>query len=284
MKHFDIFPLNFNFNIKDSNLLKTVWGGIFSVLFGLASISLVIFNLYSYLKNKSPTVFISQDFIGFKPAQAFNISNLQFIPFFIDNYVYEFDIIPDNIIFNSINRKNSNLSKSLIIGKTDYCSNANDSISMNLSNNLFSSLKIANDKSLCLIKNHSIDNIELGGSIFSNQHFGEIEFSMKFDLSSNENFFNASENLTNLNKIPIHFIFLFFNYHSDVNLDKGYDEFQDYEQKIIRASEDQIIDIKLQKNLIYSDDNYLFNFYPKKIYQFYTYSDINIYSAPRMNN
>ena len=65
---------------------------------------------------------------------------------------------------------------------------------MNLSNNLFSSLKIANDKSLCLIKNHSIDNIELGGSIFSNQHFGEIEFSMKFDLSSNENFFNASEN------------------------------------------------------------------------------------------
>ena len=69
-----------------------------------------------------------------------------------------------------------------------------------------------------------------------------------------------------------------------MNLDKGYDEFQDYEQKIIRASEDQIIDIKLQKNLIYSDDNYLFNFYPKKIYQFYTYSDINIYSAPRMND
>ena len=247
MKHFDIFPLNFNFNIKDSNLLKTVWGGIFSVLFGLTSIALVIFNLYSYLKNQSPIILISQDFIGDKPAQEFNISNLQIIPFFFsDERLYVFDIIPDNLFFNSYNMNDTNSSNSLIIGKTDYCSNVNDNISMTLTN-----IYLDPKKSLCLLKYNSIDKIELGGSLVSTQQIRDINFTMKFDLSSDKNFSFISGNLTNLNNIPYYFSFIFNNYHFDLNLSQGNNEFLDYQEKRILAGEDQIVEILLQKNLIY---------------------------------
>ena len=173
----------------------------------------------------------------------------------------------------------TNSSNSLIIGKTDYCSNVNDNISMTLTN-----IYLDPKKSLCLLKYNSIDKIELGGSLVSTQQIRDINFTMKFDLSSDKNFSFISGNLTNLNNIPYYFSFIFNNYHFDLNLSQGNNEFLDYQEKRILAGEDQIVEILLQKNLIYSDDNYLFNFYPKKIYQFYTYSDINIYSTPRMKD
>ena len=53
MKNIDIFPLNFNFNIKDNDLLKTFWGGIFSVSLFVTSIALVVYNLYNYMPLES---------------------------------------------------------------------------------------------------------------------------------------------------------------------------------------------------------------------------------------
>ena len=63
MKLLDLFPLNFKFNIKNKVLLKTVWGGIFSVLLMLSTIALVIYNCYTYFKNRTPSLLYLEIFI-----------------------------------------------------------------------------------------------------------------------------------------------------------------------------------------------------------------------------
>ena len=54
---------NFKFNIKIKVLLKTVWGGIFSVLLMLSTIALVIYNCYTYFKNRTPSLLYLEIFI-----------------------------------------------------------------------------------------------------------------------------------------------------------------------------------------------------------------------------
>ena len=283
MKNIDIFPLNFNFNIKDNDLLKTFWGGIFSVSLFVTSIALVVYNLYSYSKSQSPIVLISQNFIADKPPELLDISNLQFIPFFLNRDVKPiiFDIVPQNISFISLDINGTNPPIDLIIGQTDKCSKAKDNFSINLSNSIYETVHIDPNNISCLIKNYSIDDIKLGGSPVLTKQVRQIEFSIKYDLCSNKNFLLICRNNTAQLLNPFFLNIFFNNHYSDLNLAQGYRLFQDFQQKIISAGEDYIIEITVEKNTIYSDDNYLFNFYPKRIYKYYAYTNININSYPR---
>ena len=84
-KYFDLFPLNFQFNIKDNKMMKTVSGGIFSILLIISTLSLVIFNVIYLIRNYNPIVSITQEFIGNQKSQDFpldiiNLINLKFDP------------------------------------------------------------------------------------------------------------------------------------------------------------------------------------------------------------
>ena len=61
-----------------------------------------------------------------------------------------------------------------------------------------------------------------------------------------------------------------YTYYNDVDSELGYKKFIDNELKVLSASEDVKISIKLQKNIVNLDNNYLINFLPIKTYQYYT--------------
>ena len=93
MKFLDLFPLNFKFNIKNKVLLKTVWGGIFSVLIMLSNISLVIYNCYTYFKNRTPSLLNSEIFIGDKLADKFDLNNISFITYLQNLFPLNLDVL-----------------------------------------------------------------------------------------------------------------------------------------------------------------------------------------------
>ena len=62
----------------------------------------------------------------------------------------------------------------------------------------------------------------------------------------------------------------YYTYYNDVNSELGYKKFIDNELKVLSDSEDVIISIKLQKNIVNLDNNYMINFLPIKTYQYYT--------------
>ena len=52
-------------------MMKTVSGGIFSILLIISTVALVIFNVYSFIKNHTPIVSITQEFMGNQKSQDF---------------------------------------------------------------------------------------------------------------------------------------------------------------------------------------------------------------------
>ena len=55
-------------NFKNNEHLKLVWGGIFSVLLILSTIALLMFNCYTYFKDRTPSILNSEQFIGDTPT------------------------------------------------------------------------------------------------------------------------------------------------------------------------------------------------------------------------
>jgi len=66
-----------------------------------------------------------------------------------------------------------------------------------------------------------------------------------------------------------------------MDLPIGYSEFIDYESIGIQSSNNLIVKIKIKKNVIESDDNYLFKFKPIKTYSYYTISNIQFQPIKR---
>ena len=285
MKFFDLFALNFKFNIKNKVLLKTVWGGIFSVLLILLTVALVIYNCYTFFKHRTLSLINSEIFIVDKLGEKFDLNNISFITYLADGNLssINMDYVYNISTFTSIDFNPLSFSKNSI-GSIDKCSNATNNDSITLAKQLQNMIKMDTENSYCFNKYISIDSVKLGGSPGITQEFRDIENYMLFDLCSNKDLQSNCKSQVYLKEYLYNYFISYYNYYNDVSSELGYKKFLDYEMKVLSASEDVIISIKLQKNIVNLDNNYLFNFVPIKTYQYYTYSKVDISSRPRLSN
>ena len=84
LKMFDIFPLNFTFNIKDNQLKKTVGGGISSFLLFITTLALVSYNLFLFFTSNIPLFLTSDNYIGNNRAEVFPLDRINLVNTFID--------------------------------------------------------------------------------------------------------------------------------------------------------------------------------------------------------
>ena len=165
-KFFDLFPLNFKFNIKNNQLIQTLWGGVFSLLLILLTLALILYNTYTYFKNHTPIVLYSQKYIGDHKAEEISLDNINFNNFLTDTNVkpINLNLLNSESLFLSINLNPINVSQNSI-GNIDKCSNTKKNDSITLVNDLKNTLKIDSQNFYCFNKNNSINNIEFGGNI-----------------------------------------------------------------------------------------------------------------------
>ena len=121
-KFFDLFPLNFKFNIKNNQLIQTLWGGVFSLLLILLTLALILYNTYTYFKNHTPIVLYSQKYIGDHKAELISLDNFNFINFLTETTVkpINLNLLSSGSIFISINLNPINVSKNSF-GNFDKC-------------------------------------------------------------------------------------------------------------------------------------------------------------------
>ena len=284
-KFFDLFPLNFKFNIKNNQLIQTLWGGVFSLLLILLTLALILYNTYTYFKNHTPIVLYSQKYIGDHKAEEISLDNFNFINFLTETTVkpINLNLLSSGSIFISINLNPINVSKNSF-GNFDKCSNAKNNDSITLVNNLQNTLKVDSQNFYCFNKYNSIDNIELGGNIGTTEQLRQIQFYMQFDLCSYKDIQPGCTNSAYLKQLSYIYNLNFYNYYSDMTSDKGYVKFKDFYNILFSPFNDINVLIKLQKNIVYSDDNYLFNFFPITTFEYYSYSTVEISTIERQSS
>ena len=274
---FDIFPLNFQFNIKDNQLKKTLGGGICSFLLVITTVALVFYNLYTFFSNRSTFVFQSDVFIGNQRAELFQLDKINLVQVIYDDKISPVPLKISSSVASFLSGEISNniLSNNITkIGNFEKCSKATNNISMNISDNLVNKLSIPLDLQICFVKLAGKDHVELGGDIATTQQIKQIQMSMKSDFCQIDP--NICNNSLVLKRIQFTFALYFQNYFINMSSDVGYEGFIDHSQILTNANSDINLAIKIKKNTIYTDNNILMSFFPHQVENYYTYSMVDI--------
>ncbi len=276
LKIFDFYPLSFQFNIKGNQHMKTTTGGTFSVLTTLLIFALIIFNLYNYFSYRTPLVLSINRFYADNPAEPFDLSNINFASMFYLNK--NFMQIGIQQINSSCTYFNIDYSKSFEaendIGSLIPCNQANTTFSKNFAYLVTNKMKEDVKFTTCFNKNDSIKNIELGGNNALTLQIRKLVFSSSYDICSVANA-DICNSIDYLEQTKIIFSMYYKNIFLNMNLREGYSEFLDHDSSSLLASNDLMIEMKIKKNIIYSDDNYLYSFHPVNKYEIFTVSSVN---------
>ncbi len=84
-QRFDLFPLNFTFNINDEGLKKTLTGGFFSFLLIFLLLLIFITNIMSLRSWNDPIVTQSVNYIADNPAENIDLNDMQFFHSIFNN-------------------------------------------------------------------------------------------------------------------------------------------------------------------------------------------------------
>jgi hypothetical protein len=249
VKSLDIFPLQFQFNLKEGQLIKTIWGGIFSLCFCFVAISLITFNAYTYFKNQIPVVLATQQFIANKPSEKFPLDKLNFVAIFLEEGTLKQLLTPiyqSTAIYNDIDLKNNSFIKSKI-GEFNYCSDSTNPVSIDLIKKLEEKVFISPNLSYCYNNLPEIKEINLGGSIFETQESKEIYMYFVSDLCKNLELANFCNITSVLNQIDYVFSIYFNNFVSSMTQSMGYQEFLDTESVIVNLGRDVRVQILVKE-------------------------------------
>jgi hypothetical protein len=283
-KSIDIFPLNIQFNIKDKELKKTFFGGLFSILLIVVTLFLVIFNLYNYFSNRIPTVLSTNEFYANTPSEEFNLSNINFINMFYTETMTLIDLKQVTSSANAFKLDiNPMMTANIPVGELVPCINTTNSLSKNLSDLLMYKIGINPNLTTCYNANSTAGRVELGGSIVETQQSRYLLFEASYDICASAMLSNYCKDINVLENQNILFNMYFNNYYVNMDLLKGYSEFIDYESSVLQSSNNLIVKIKIKKNVIESDDNYLFKFNPINTYSYYTISNVQFQPTKRMS-
>jgi len=257
--------------------MKTTTGGIFSVLTTFMIFAIMIFNVYNYFSNRIPLVISTDKFNADNPAEHFDLSNVNFASMFYlnDNY-QQIKIQQINSFCKYLKIDYNNLSRTDDeIGWLVPCNKANTSFSKNMSYLVSNKMKQDVNYTTCFDKNDSINNVELGGDNVLTLQIRKLMFTSNYNICSVANSENCNS-IDYLDKISVIFSMFYRNFFFNMDLKEGYSEFLDYDSSSLFASNDMLVEMKIKKNIIYSDDNYLYSFYPVKKYEIFTVSNLKL--------
>jgi hypothetical protein len=161
------------------------------------------------------------------------------------------------------------------------CSDTTTQNAVDLSKKLSLTIGIPRESSTCFNKDPNVDTVELGGSLGLTQQSRSLVLSATYYLCTLVGLENDCHNQSVLSVTPIIVVIYYNNYYSDMKASNGYLDFEDHELFKFSAGFDLTVKIYFQKNVVTSDDNYIFSFIPLRNYTYYTTSKVEFIPTAR---
>jgi hypothetical protein len=281
VKNTDQFPLNFTFFIKDQEQMKTLTGGIFSIIMIIITLGVIVNNYLSFISWEDPIVRHSVEYIGTKDSENISLVDMEMIHSLL-NYP-SFKPLGSNITENSSINFYMKISDPIVARKSNigYFYDCQDSI-LKKSNSTFYTDYIKSFNylynSLCFLKIK--DNIQLGGNRFQTLEESLAEFYFLVDVCSIKELKGNCFNRTKLEEFYFIHDFTIKNNYANMSNPNGYNQFSDNYNEFYKFGNDITINMKLVKNVISSDFSPIYNWLPNKESIFFSYNIISVTSTP----
>jgi hypothetical protein len=278
----DFFGEEIKFLINKNTSYKTKVGGIFSMIWCAIGVAVLIFNLKKVFQKQDPTTSTFQQVL---PAKIENITtdDLQMIVDLNENdsnnvlTFYDFNIT--TIASKVTQFKNQRISVNTEVPSYNLinedsgwkkCQTLKESKLANL-------MKIGNQVKEVQWCSYFKDDLLLGGDYAETGYVNLISNSFYIDLCSiknipkekckNETYLNAQYDNTNWGLD----IRLMDKYYND-SAHEGYSPYSTFEIVHLDFKKEYQFFIRLRKNVVETDDNFIFNFFEKRINIFYSIS------------
>ena len=286
IKNLDIFPGTFEFNLNGKGLNKSFIGGVTSLLAIILFLIVAIYTLNSFFSKRNPLI-INE--LYYEPNMLPVDLNKTDIQMFLSLWDIS-KLTKKNISspYSDIKETVIDISKSLtgvlnsktIIGNFIDC-NVDNQSSFDFYNN-YTKKYGGFGLSGYLCSNFIPETIKFGGDLFGG-HLNFLDFNITLDLCSfekNETNCKNPDYWKNSN-FKYNFNLVLYDTFSDILSQKGYTKFTN--SYIFDFNYNQItnLDIKILKNKISSDTNFLYNLYDNVNDTFLSIESISISNSPR---
>lgn len=290
-----------SFRVKGEDGYKTLTGGILYVVYLFFYMSISMYYLINNFSNYQPIISTYSTSTNFGNEIILNHENIQLALSF---YEEKESILPVTFdISSEITHKKidviNNIFNEVSIGEAIKCKDLETIIlSQNKNNKLenkdlqllpFYQLKkhlnVLEDNTYC---NYFKQNLIYGGDLLSTGLKNVLENEIIIDACSIKGI--TKEDCNNIQKLStfsnlnnFNWIFLFKNFELNPNLDLGYNAFTESLQNEFDLGMDHIITFTYVKNILTTDNNFIFDFIKPKIITFPSFI-INHLKVPRVGN
>jgi hypothetical protein len=279
LKTIDTFGNSLSFNINGKSKIKSLTGGFLSLTVNILLVAILIYNIFEFRNNNNPTSNITKNYrntsvIEKIPNNLFNITSFllasmgKITPLELHEKTTEFNLFTINTKASADSTDNLKHTK---IGNFESCANVTkDYINSTYIKPLFNFFN--KEYTYCSNFDETAETY-LGGDPLK----GQVKFiqgDLRLDLCG-----LFGDNCTNpdyLNTISQYFAtkmgFYFMNNYIDILADNGHSSFVDTTLYDIDLSQDYVIKMFATKNIMLTDINPIYDFYPPKVDTFYSFS------------